>query len=164
MSFEDINIKVLIRFCHFLNIRNSMYWIHKKYLDDYTHVWLLNSFIISKKSLYTWGWVLNLYLTWSRYDNASSTFNRWNCAPAGGWAPDGPAPEGPTPDGPTPTVGGGIGAGAGDWRPKAAGRDPRFGCWGGNACCVMIVLLEQIESSQNVLIKIAYFLLASIYQ
>lgn len=100
-----------------------------------THVWLLNSFMISKKSLYTWGCVLNLYFTWSRYDSASSTFSRWNWAPAGGWAPWGPTPGAPTPGGPTPTAGAGSGAGAGDWRPNAAGMDARFGCWGGKVCC-----------------------------
>lgn len=42
-------------------------------------LWDLNSFMISKKSLYTWGWFPNLNLTWSKYDKASSTLSFWNC-------------------------------------------------------------------------------------
>ncbi|KAF9805600.1 hypothetical protein SFRURICE_020985 [Spodoptera frugiperda] len=57
----------------------------------------------------------------NRYDKASSTFSRWNWpAACCCWAP-----------GPTATPGGvARGAGAGDWRPKAAGNAPKFGCWG----------------------------------
>lgn len=37
------------------------------------YLWDLNSFIMSRKSLYTWGWFPNWSLTWSKYDKASST-------------------------------------------------------------------------------------------
>ena len=38
--------------------------------------------MISRKSLYTCGWLPNLNLTWSRYDRASSTLSLWK---EGGW-------------------------------------------------------------------------------
>ena len=42
------------------------------------YLWLLNSFMMSRKSLYTCGWLPNCIFTLSRYDKASSTYDDSN--------------------------------------------------------------------------------------